>query len=191
MNESNITNLLSDLKSDDGQKIHIAIKSFANLTTESDKDYAFDRLIKLLNDSNPWFRLRAIHALGSLGDSRAIQPLIVTIDDTDEEIGTEMIEARYEVLSRFKDSRAIRPLISQIHRVDFKQAWDLYAFGDEAVTPMIEALQNDSPYTRWMAACWLGNSHNDIAIPALTEATNDSDMRVRNQAVQSLRRLGN
>lgn len=187
MNNLKINKLLLDLQSDDGQKIQTAIKSFGDLSTELDKNYAFDRLIELLGDSNPWFRLRAVHALGSLGDLRAIKALIDSIEDTDEEIGTEMIEARYDVLSSFKDSRAIEPLISQIHRVDFKQAWDLYAFSDKAVYPMIEALKNDNPYTRWMAAYWLGNLHSEIAIPALEEATNDSNERVRNQAIHSLK----
>lgn len=189
-NTTRVAKILSDLRSDDGITINKAISSFADLTTPNEKDEAFAELIKLLKDSNPWYRLRAVGALGALGDPRAVEYLIQTLDDDDEDAGTVMIEARFEALSSFKDPRAIKPLIEQIHRVDFKQAWDLYAFGDDAINPMIDALGDSKAYTRWQAAYWLGNQRDTRAVMPLVAILNDSDEHVRGQAIYSLGWIG-
>lgn len=125
-----------------------------------------------------------------MGDVSAVEHLIDTIADDDEDVGTELIEARYDALALFKDPRAIKPLVSQIHRVDFKQAWSLNAFGDEAVDPMIEALKEPKDYTRWQAAYWLGNARNSRAVQPLIALLNDRDPRVRGQVIASLGWIG-
>ncbi len=132
--EPNTAQLLKDLWSEDSQKVNEAIGVMSDLGL-SEKDQAFDELIKMLRDEKPWHRLRAVMALGILGDKRAVEHLIETIDDHDDELDPKMIEARFEVLALFKDPRAIKPLVANMHRVDFKQARSLNAFGDDAVDP--------------------------------------------------------
>lgn len=188
--QSKVSKLLSDLRSSDGQTVNKTIASIADLTDTNEKDEVFEDLIKLLRDPNPWYRLRAVMALGSLGDKRAVEPLIETIDDHDDELDPEMIEARFDVLALFKDPRAIKPLVENIHRVDFKQVWSLNAFGDEAVDPMIEALKEPKEYTRWQAAYWLGNARNSRAVQPLIALLNDPDPRVRGQVIASLGWIG-
>jgi HEAT repeat protein len=181
--------LIAALKEATRPPIHVAAE-FADLTDAVEREAAFHALIEMLHDPDPWYRVRAVSALGYLGDRSAIEPIIQTMDDDDELAGGNMIEARFDVLSGFKDPRAIQPLIEHLHRVDFKQAWDLYAFGDDAVEPMIGALQHRDAYTRWQAAYWLGNRRNPRAVQALIESVRDEDKRVRGQAIASLGWIG-
>lgn len=187
--EPNTAQFLADLWSDDSSKVNEAIGVLSNLGL-SEKDQAFDELIKMLRDANPWYRLRAVMALGILGDNRAVEHLIETIDDHDDELDPKMIEARFDVLALFKDPRAVKPLVANIHRVDFKQVWSLNAFGDEAVDPMIEALKDPKDYTRWQAAYWLGNKHNTRAVQPLIALLSDPDPRIRGQVIASLGWIG-
>lgn len=186
MSEFDVDKILLDLKSDDGHVIQSTIKRLGNISNQFDKDYLFEKLILMLHDPNPYMRLRTVYALESLGDHRAVRPLIETLEDSDEEIDTELIDARFYVLCKFKDKTAIEPLISQLHRIDFKRTWDLLAFGDEAVIPMMQALKSDNPYTRWLIVYWLGTCRNQVTIPALRKAIKDSNDRVRNQSIVSL-----
>ena len=176
---------LDELRSGEIPPIKVAAK-FADLSDTVERDKAFQDLVELLHDDNPWYRVRAVMALGELGDLRAVEPLIEMLKDEDEEVGGDMIWQLFEILSSFKDPKAIQPLIEQLHRVEFKDAWSLFAFGDAAISPMIDALKHTNSYTRWQAANWLGNRHDERAIPALVEATTDSNERVRNQAIYSL-----
>jgi HEAT repeat protein len=189
-NEPNTAQLLADLWSDDHQTVNEAVKAMGHLTDADQKNQVFAELIKMLHDEKPAHRLRAVMALGILGDKRAVEHLIETIEDHDDEFDPQMIEARFEVLAVFKDPRAVKPLVANIHRVDYKQAWSLNAFGDEAVDPMIEALKDPKDYTRWQAAYWLGNKHNTRAVQPLIALLTDPDPRIRGQVIASLGWIG-
>lgn len=176
---------LDELKSGEIPPVKVAAK-FADLSDTVERDRAFQILVELLHDANPWYRVRAVMALGELRDPRAVDPLIEMLNDDDEEVGGDMIWQLFEILSSFKDPKAIRPLIEQLHRVESKDTWYLFAFGDAAIAPMIDALKHSNFYTRHLAASWLGTRHNECTIPALIEATADSNEHVRNQAICSL-----
>ena len=66
--------LLTDLISGDPQ-----FEAFADLTNEHEREKALHVLLALLTDPNPILREHATKALGALGDRRAVQPLIHSI----------------------------------------------------------------------------------------------------------------
>jgi len=187
--ESRVQKLIAELKAGDTPPIYVAAK-FADLSAPQDRDEAFNALIELLHDENPWFRLRAVFTLGKLADHRAVEPLIEALGEHVDEIGLTWTWELFEVLASFKDPRAIQPMIEQIHLVESKYTWDLFAFGDAAIQPMIDAIKHKNQDTRRKVAAWLGNARHDEAIPALVDATNDANEDVSRQAIMSLGWIG-
>ncbi|MEA1905872.1 MAG: HEAT repeat domain-containing protein [Euryarchaeota archaeon] len=47
---------------------------------------AINPLISAVDDADMWVRWAAIHALGEIGDLRAVKPLIRLLDDSDESV---------------------------------------------------------------------------------------------------------
>lgn len=54
-------------------------------------------LIAALNDENEWVRWRAVQSLGKLGDKRAIEPLIETLQDSVWRIRLAAVQALREL----------------------------------------------------------------------------------------------
>lgn len=107
-------------------------------------------LIVKLGDENPKVRWKAAFSLGNLGDARAVDPLIASLDfsrpyASGEDAFTLNMVAAW-ALGRLKDPRAVEPLIGALSSTcdDFVwiAAWALGEIGDtRAVAPLRAALQ--------------------------------------------------
>ena len=115
---------------------------------ESQEDV--DGLIEALNyqeDHN--IRLAAASALGKVGDSRAIDPLITALDDQQ---GVNEMAAL--ALGEIGDSRAVEPLTKSLGDENWElrssAAKALGKIGDErAVDPLINLLEDRNENVRW------------------------------------------
>lgn len=137
---------------------------------------AVEPLIAALNnkDSDEYIRKRAPLALGRIGDSRAVEPLIAALKDENNEVRFSAAIA----LGDIKDPRAIEPLIAILKGepliatlkddddgdVRRSAAWALGKIGDlRAVEPLIAALKDEDVYVRKSAKEALGKiSGNDL-----------------------------
>jgi len=96
-------------------------------------------LVKVLqkNKENK-FRIKAVEALGKLGDSRAVDALILTLKDSDRDVR----RAAFVALRNLGDLRAMDPLI--------------------------QALKDSDDYVRFAATHALGNLGDPKAVDPLT-----------------------
>ena len=106
-------------------------------------------------------------ALGDLGDTRAVEPLIADINSYHRK---EVIVA----LGKIRDERAVEPFISILKNRDesIRQASieGLVRIGLPAVDLLISALKNDNYYVRESSAKALGSIKNPRAIEPLISA---------------------
>jgi hypothetical protein len=107
-------------------------------------------LIVKLGDENPKVRWKAAWALGHLGDARAVDPLIASLDfsrpyASGEDAFTLNMVAAW-ALGKLEDPRAVEPLIRALSNAcdDFVwiAAWALGEIGDtRAIAPLRAALE--------------------------------------------------
>jgi hypothetical protein len=154
--------------------------ALAELGTEG-----MDQLLSGLRTRNKDIRLGIIEALGQIGDSRALGPLISLLADSNNEIRWEAALA----LGEIGDIRAVDPLKEALHDPDRyvrygsavaleKLSW---VPGTKEEYAFILAGKQD-----WKALAMLGAS----AVPALVLATKDTERTVRLQAVRTLGNIG-
>jgi HEAT repeat protein len=132
-------------------------------------------------------------ALGELGDTRAVEPLLAAINDVDARVRASATSA----LREFGDARAVKPLIAALkdvnEQVRSSAANALGALGDaRAVEPLIAALKNVNEQVRSSAASALGNLGDERAArPLFAALTNEeADLWVRSSAASALGKLG-
>jgi hypothetical protein len=103
------------------------------------RDYfAFGHALSAMGDLNSSVRYYAVHALGRVRDTRAIEPLVAALSDADFLV--RETAARY--LGWFRDTRAIEPLIVALGNFEgVVVAHALEQIGNPAVEPLIIALQ--------------------------------------------------
>jgi HEAT repeat protein len=153
-------------------------------------DRAVDRLIRALDDGET-VRLSALESLAKLGNRRSVEPLIAILDDAD------VSARRYAAtaLGRIGDPRATEALIdtmredpSEAVRCSVVEA--LGELGDARSTePLIQVLTSRYPDTKCLAAVALGKIGDPKAYKALSDASNDPSVDVRQAAAQALRGL--
>jgi hypothetical protein len=129
-----------------------------------------DTLVNQLNDKEPGFRISAVDALGAIGGSEAMAPLLKS-------------------LTSDKDSF-----------IRGRAAYALGAIGgSEAMMPLLKSLTSDKDgEVRGSSAATLGKTGNETAIPLLKQALEDEEdaviYEVKNDAFEALhqisRRLG-
>jgi HEAT repeat protein len=159
-------------------------------------------------------RRTAALALGRIGDTRAVRPLIAALKDGDtaatalSEIGKPAVEAliaalndkRREVrylavltLGKIGDSRAVEALIATLKDPDIdypkvgkEAAAVLRKFGEASVKPLIAALNDRHRSVRYGAAKVLGEIGDPQAVEPLIAALTDEDSFVRRGMVSAL-----
>jgi HEAT repeat protein len=121
--------------------------------------------IEMLEDTNPSTRFSAINAVGKMGPEarEAIPALIETIRQTRNHDKRILLACNYALL----------------------------AMGKEIVPSMISLLKDDDLEMRRGAAWILGKVGPEAkdAVPALTEALNDSNPAVRTKAAEALKKI--
>ncbi len=133
----------------------------ARSKTKDELGIVLDRIVKVLKYGGMTEKVDAVIALGIIGDSRAVEPLI-------------------EFLKYSKRGHLRSEIAEALGRI-----------GDKKATPaLIEALLNDSyRHTRCEAAKALGEIGDKKAIPALEKALKDEYYYTRRQAAKALKKL--
>ncbi len=151
-----------------------------------------DPLIQLLADQESKVRAAAAQALGQWGDIRAVESLLVAIQDADVEVRREVVAT----LSYPKDDRALEPLLNAFLTDDDMQVRAYAAEGlgrhqedNRAVNTLIQALQDQQSHVRKQAAELLSCLKDERATDALIQALQDSDQEVREWAIEALWQL--
>ena len=128
-----------------------------------------------------------IEALGQIGDTRAVDPLITFLTHKESKIR----ECTAAALGKLRDSRAVESLIVALsdeqERVRWYAADSLGKIGDPVcVESLIKLLSDTSARVRESAVTALGQIGNQQAIESLIKALQDVDKRVAEQAAESL-----
>jgi hypothetical protein len=144
-----------------------------------------------------YYSLMATEALGTIGDKRAVEPLLAALRDQVErhgQVSREVVEA----LSKIGEL-AVIPLFALIrnrrdaqerHAV-FAALWVLREIKDVgAIEPLIAGLQDTDEVVRSAAAEALGGIGDVLAVEPLLAALQDHDHRVRSAAAEALGRIG-
>lgn len=140
-----------------------------------------------------------IAALGTLGDKRAVEPLIdvlrVVVQPEYVEQSRSFVSNLIEVLAAFRDQRAIEPLISCLHPsrlyVRREAVEALVRLGaTQAVEPLIACLQDEGTLYRSEVARALGNLGATQAVGPLVICLRDAFPTTRRAAAGALGNLG-
>lgn len=129
-------------------------------------------------------RCSAARALGKIMDLRARKPLIVALNDPDNNVQTSAIWA----LRRYRDESLLPLFISRLRDADFdlEAAKALKEIGTQAVEPLIFALEDDNKDIRYRAAWTLNGMQDQRMIRPLIACLRDEDSEVRKQAYDAL-----
>ena len=157
------------------------------------KPEATEPLISTLHsNTNLLITCAIIDALGQIGDTRAIDPLITFLSHQESKIR----ECAAASLGGIRNARAVEPLIDALsdeqERVRWYAADSLGKIGNPVcVDALIKLLTDTSARVRESAVTALGQMGNQQAIESLTKATQDVDKRVSEQASESLINIKN
>jgi len=136
-------------------------------------------------------RKQAVKALGNIGDSRAVEPLIKALGDNIERIRWRAARA----LGEIGDVRAVEPLAKALGDSDKVRRYATEALGrisdSRVVEPLIEALVDSKNQVRRYAAEALGRTGDLRAVEPLIKALEvDSNEYARRYAAEALGEIG-
>ena len=117
-------------------------------------------LAQALEDKDPEVQYRAAEALGNIGDTKSVGPLITAMT------------------------------CSEYSGVRWKAAEALSKIGDPAVGPLISLLQHPGDDVRWQTAIALGEIGDPEAVEPLIALMKDRDRYVRSRAAVALGLIG-
>ncbi|MDQ7779516.1 MAG: HEAT repeat domain-containing protein, partial [Planctomycetota bacterium] len=105
-------------------------------------------LIKALADKRGEMRYKACEVLAELRDGRAVDALMVLLDDR-EHPGTSIASAAAKALGRLADGRAVRPLLPLVDSEDVELQYNViralgYLRGYEAIPKLIPRLKDQA-----------------------------------------------
>ena len=148
-------------------------------------------LIRQLSDQNPNLRARSAESLGNMGDPRAVEPLLLLIDDP----VSDVVWVALRSLGTLKDPRAFEPLI---RCVDSPDRWITpgsgMGTGGALVIPVqapviIPLLTDKKKGVRQSAAEALGKIGEIRYQEYLEPLLEDDEIEVRHTARQALKNL--
>ncbi len=128
---------------------------------------AVEPLLTVLKDPDENVSKRAPEILGSIGDPRAVQPLIYEFENRFDR-GQDQDWGGDQVLYR----QACADALGKI--------------GEPAVMPLIDALKNRNATVRWMAADTLGKIGDARAVEPIKNALNDKDSYASGRIAKAL-----
>lgn len=157
---------------------------------------AVEPLITLLERGTGWGAAEAAIALGDIGDRRACQPLIHTLNTGSMAI---LRQNAAEALGDLGDIQALDALLAALqHEVGLVQVWIVNALGKlrdrRAVQPLLDALYAADPSSsvRYLIIRALGDIGDPQVLDAILEFKEDDDHHVRadvEKAVAKLQRV--
>jgi len=147
-------------------------------TVKSRKGNEISSFVQDLEDKDKDVRSKAADALGEIGDSRAVEPLVKALKDKESCVRHRAADA----LRKIHDTRAIDPLIKALEDNDsyvrYRAAIVLGTFGDKrAVEFLIPMLRSPEEEDRKAAAYALGDIGDKKAVPFLIECLEDNTVR--------------
>lgn len=152
---------------------------------------AVPELIKALGSRSVSIRRKAVWPLLTIGDERAINPLIAALQyDSDAKVRRNAARA----LGLIGGVRAIGPLINAFGDTDDRVRWDaavaLEKIGPVAIESLVMALHYGGEKVRAGAVSALGWIRHASAIESLATALKDKDAEVRTRAAFALGWIG-
>ncbi|WP_236685616.1 HEAT repeat domain-containing protein [Geobacter pickeringii] len=146
-------------------------------------------LVPLLKKGNWYVKGITARALGKIGDTGAVEPLIDGLCDKEENLRKNAAIA----LAEIRDDRAIAPLVTVLNKSDDTSlreaaAWALGKFGNQRViAPLVATLKSDKSIdVRRQAAYALGKCNSSEAIAPLVESLKRDGRDVRMASAHSL-----
>ena len=127
-----------------------------------DGERVAESLINALKYGDRWMREGAAYALGEIGDTRVVEPLLITA-----------------IVDRAKD--VCEAAVEAIGKIG----------GERAIEFLITALEDEDKDMRKAAAYALGEIGDKRAIESLMKALSDEDGGVRKAATRALGKIGN
>ncbi len=164
-----------------------------------EKNRDVEGLINALEFKDCNVRKEAATALKTIGDNRALFPLIQALkyENWHESyaVMSSVRETAAEALGVLRDRRAVDPLIEALNDADeevrWKACWALGHIGDKkAVEPLILLLDDNRWHVRRFAASALGKIGDRQAVEGLIHALNDEEWHVRKYAADALGIIG-
>jgi hypothetical protein len=157
-----------------------------------------DGLIGLLSDDNPLNRVKAIDALGYVGDSRAIRPLIKALGDDDpyvREHAARYLGCDYHSSLGCDTGEALQPLLDVLDdRDSFVRVEAVRSLGEHplpAARAPLERLARSDP--RWevrqATAFALGRIGSTQSLPVLEAMLEDESEQVLRTVRGAIRRI--
>ena len=152
------------------------------------EDFLPKNILKL-KDEHPDVRRKAAMDLGSIGDARAVKPLISALKDEDGNVRWKAVGA-LERIGGTKAAEALtKALGDEYEPVRYTAVEALVKIGAEAVEPLKAALKDESPRVREGVASALGEIGDPKANYALRKASKeDIDKKVRSIAKDALKK---
>ena len=162
----------------------------ANWLGKSRNMEAVEPLLKLLSEKDTLLKVNTIYALGFLGDKRAVEPLIESLNDT-----VEVSDACIEALRSLDDKRAVEPLINLfLARYINDCSPIIMALGElgdaRALEPLLKRLDISDDDTYFLIIEVSGKLHNEQAFPLLLKWLTDQNANTRISAAYGLGHYG-
>jgi HEAT repeat protein len=135
----------------------------------------------------------AVNVLGTIGDARAVEPLIAVLRNSIDPESSLPIHVM-ESLGKIGDSKAVESLIQILQRKNKWYAVAIKALGDigdpMAVWPLVQALNDPNSTMRFLAAEALSEIGDARAVEPLIKALQDANSTVRISAAMALGEIG-
>jgi hypothetical protein len=179
-------NLTEKLNIGENTRTHLSnFSSMWELWAGLDAELVEKLIVQLEEKSDPNLRARSADALAKIMDSRAVEPLITALSDSDNTLQTIACIA----LGVLGDSRAVEPPIPVLGNPDETvraiASIGLRILGKIAVEPLIMALSNPDGAVRTRVSFTLGEL-GEVAVKPLIAAFSNPNNLVRKSAAEAL-----
>ncbi len=182
-----IEELIQQLRNEDEEvqlEAQIALGDFGGL--------AFDRLLGILQDKDEFWMLRegSAGALGRIGDRRAIDTLLKTLQDENDLVRCNSAWA----LAEMPDKRCLKDLLKatkdEFWMTRLNAAAGIGKIGGRlALERLLGMVDDEHPKVRVVVTSYLAQFKSKRVLPALKGLLKDEDVEVRKMAEQWIKRL--
>lgn len=154
-------------------------------------DEAIASLILALEDNISTIRMRVAEMLGELKADSAVKPLTNALRDEDASVRFSVAEALGKIGNQDAIASLMKALSDPNSQVCKSAMGALEAMNVDVLGPLLESLSDESPSVRVFSVETLGKTGKNEAVSPLIELlAREDDSRVRQQALESLGKLG-